>query len=452
MSQQAIQKIFDEAMQHHQAGRFAEAIAAFSQVIALDPKIFQAHYNLGNALKDNGQLDDAVAAYRRAIAINPNFAEAYNNLGYALKHNGQLDEAISAAGQALALRPDLPGAQINLGNCLKDKGQFDAAVNAYRRASQIKSDAYRGHWNLACMLLSLGRFAEGWEEYEYRLMDNTKGLRRDFVHPKWNGEDLSGKTLLLHTEGGFGDAIQFIRYVPLLRGRAGKMILECQPSVVRLFSDTSGIEEIIPRGNAIPVFDYHVPLQSLPRIFKTDLTNIPDAVPYLKAPAEDRLRWKDRVPRDGRLNVGLMWAGSPRKKAADDLRSRGLDVFAPLGQISGVRFFSLQKGPESSLPRPARLEIIDFTSDLHDFADTAALIENLDLVISVDTSVAHLTGALAKPVWVLIPFEPDFRWLLDRSDSPWYPTMRLFRQTNEKDWGAAIQRIAIALEEHANGQ
>jgi tetratricopeptide (TPR) repeat protein len=428
-------------------GLLDDAIAAYRQAIALRPNYAEAHSNLGSALREKGQLDDAIAAYCQAIVLRPDYTEAHNNLGNALRDRGQLDEAIAAYRQAIALMPHYVEAYNNLGAALAGNGQFDEAIIAYRRAIQLKPDAADIHWDLAFLLLSMGRFAEGWEEFEWRLKDETKRLRRDFSAPQWNGEALAGKTLLLHAEGGFGDAFQFVRYVPLLRGRAAKMILECDSALVRLFSDLPGIDEIIARGQALPAFDYHIPLQSLPRLFKTDLTNIPNAVPYLKVQPENQASWKARVKNDGRLKVGLVWAGSPRAKISDDLRTRGLDVFAPLGQMPNVRFFSLQKGPESNLARPPGLEMTDFTRDLNDFADTAALIENLDLVISVDTSVAHLAGALAKPVWVLIPFSSDFRWLMDRTDSPWYPTMRLFRQKQRNDWQGVVAEMADALME-----
>jgi Flp pilus assembly protein TadD len=428
-------------------GQLDEAIVVFRQAITLNPNIPEAHYNFGIALADKGQLDEAIAAYRQATALRPNFAGAHSNLGSALKDKGQLDEAIAACRQAIALQPNLLEAHCNLVNALRDKGQLDEAIAVCRRAIQIKPGDARVHWNLAILLLTLGRFAEGWEEFEWRLKDETKRLRRDFWPPQWNGEDLAGKTLLLHTEGGYGDAFQFIRYVPLLRGRAKKMILECSPTLVRLFSDLPGVDEIIARGRALPAFDYQIPLQSLPRLFKTDLTNIPNAVPYLKVPPEDQSRWKGRVQSEGQLKVGLVWAGSPPRKMGDDIRTRGLDVLAPLGQTPNVRFFSLQKGPESSLARPPGLKLTDFTQDLNDFTDTAALIENLDLVISVDTSVAHLAGALARAVWVLIPFSSDFRWLMDRTDSPWYPTMRLFRQRRHDDWESVIAEVEAALKE-----
>jgi len=447
MTSSTIQQNFDQALRHHQAGRLREAEQLYRQILAQEPEHSGALYYLGAIARKTGRNDVALDLIRRAIAIKPNFIEAHFNLGNTLRDMGRLDEAIDSYRQAINLKPDYADAYSNLGYALIDSEQRDEAVAAYRQAIQIKPDDTRAHWNLAVLLLSMGQFAEGWDEFEWRLKDKSMGLRRDFASPQWNGEDLAGKTLLLHTEGGYGDAFQFIRYAPLLRGRAKKIILECAPTLVKLFSDLPGVDEIITRGQALPAFDYQIPLQSLPRLFKTNLTNIPNAVPYLKVTPEDRARWKERVQNDGQLNVGLVWAGSSRPNMSDDLRTRGLDIFARLGQIPGVRFFSLQKGPESSLPRLPGLELTDLTHDLNDFADTAALIENLDLVISADTSVAHLAGALAKPVWVLIPFTSDFRWLLNRTDSPWYPTMRLFRQKRHDDWETVIAEVEAALKE-----
>ncbi len=397
-------------------GQVDEAIKSYRQAVALKDDLAEGHFNLGNALRDKGMFDEAIAAYRRTISLRPNVADAYNNLGSALIDNGEREEA----------------------------------VLAYRKSIQINPGAIHSHWNLAILLLSMGRFAEGWDEFEWRLKDQGKRLGRDFGRPQWNGEDLGGETLLLHAEGGFGDAIHFVRYAPMLKGRAQKLILECSTPLVRLFSDLPGVDEIIERGRMLPSFDFQIPLQSLPRLFKTNLNNIPNAVPYLKAPAEELSRWKVRIPSDGRLNVGLVWAGSPHPNESGDSRTRGLDIFGPLGRVPGVRFFSLQKGAESGIARPPELELTDFTDELSDFAATAALIENLDLVISVDTSVAHLAGALGKPVWVLIPHSADFRWLLERTDSPWYPTMRLFRQKRRGDWGSAMAELEMALKSWAN--
>jgi len=253
----------------------------------------------------------------------------------------------------------------------------------------------------------------------------------------------------VYAEGGYGDAIQFVRYVPLLRARAMKIVLECPPRVVRLFSDIPGVDEIVERGKTLPEFDCRISLLSLPRIFRTDLNSIPNSVPYLKASAIDELNWKGRVQGGGRLKVGLAWAGSARERESDDVRTRGLSILGPLGRTPGVRFYSLQMGPEASEARPAGMDVVDFSGDQRDFADTAGLIANLDLVISVDTSLAHLAGAMAKRVWVMVPNPADFRWLLDRADSPWYPTMRLFRQRRRGDWGSVVADLATALSELA---
>jgi len=429
-------------------GQFDEAIAACRQAIALRPYFADAHNNLGNALRDMGEIDEAILAYRAAVGLSPNSAEAHHNLGIASYDKGRLDEAISAYRQAVALKSDYWKAHNNLGMALQDKGQLDEAVAAYRRAIQLKPDATPIHWNLAVALLTMGRFAEGWEEFEWRLKDQSRGLGRDFGRPQWNGEDLTDKTLLVHAEGGYGDAFLFGRYVPMLRGRAKKIVLECGPAAVKLLGDLPGVDEIIARGRALPEFDCQIPLPSLPRLFKTDLTNIPNAAAYLKVRPEDQGRWKGRVENDGRLKVGLVWAGSPRpRKFGDDPRSRGLEVLAPLGQVPNVRFFSLQKGPESNVDGPRGLEMTDFTQELNDFSDTAALIENLDLVISVDTSVAHLAGALGKAVWVLVPCQSYFIWLSDRTDSPWYLTMRLFRQRRGENWASVVAEVVAALKE-----
>jgi tetratricopeptide (TPR) repeat protein len=433
-------------------GQLDEAIIAYRQAIALKPDHVKAFTNLGTLLNERGRLDEAIEAFRQAVAIDPNAAEPKSNLGNALRDKGQIDEAIAVYRQAISVNPNLPGLFNNLGAALKEKGQLDEAVAVYRQAIQIEPQAADIHLNLALLLLGMGRLAEGWEEFEWRLKDQTRTVCRDFGSPKWNGESLTGKTLFVYSEGGYGDAIQFVRFVPLLRERAGKLILECQPSLVKLFSDLPGVDEIIARGRALPAFDFQISLLSLPRLFKTDLANIPNGVPYLNVPAAEQSRWEARIQRDGRLKVGLVWAGNPHPNPRSDLRSRGLDVLAPLAHVTHVQFVSLQKGPESSVAGPPGLEIIDFTGDLNDFADTAALIANLDLVISVDTSVAHMAGALAKPAWVLIPNSADFRWLVDRTDSPWYPTMRLFRQKERGDWGSAVEELKVALQAAADSR
>jgi len=270
---------------------------------------------------------------------------------------------------------------------------------------------------------------------------------RNFTKPQWDGRALEGRTLLLHAEQGLGDAIQFIRYLPLMSQRGGRIIIECYAELQRLFQIMAGRCQIVACGQPLPAFDLHCPLLSLPRVFGTTLSNIPHVVPYLHPDAEEARKWHHRLLWQSRLvNVGLAWMGNPAHKN-DRSRSIKLARLAPLGQVPGVRFFSLQKGEaaaETKTP-PSGMELVDWTQELKDFADTAGLIANLDLVIAVDTAVVHLAGAMGKPVWTLLPFVPDWRWLLEREDSPWYPTMRLFRQNSWGDWDSVITRVVDAL-------
>ncbi len=381
--------------------------------IALEPSYAEAHSNLGNALASNGQFDDAIAAHRQAIALKPNYAEAHSNLGNALAGKGQLDSAIAAHRQAIALNPNLSEA----------------------------------HKNLALALLARNDFQEGWEEYEWRWKCKELPFPRDSAQPQWDGSSLEGRTILLHAEQGFGDAIQFIRYLPMVAQRGGKIIIACQGELQRLFQTMAEGCHIVVVGPSPPAFDFHCPLLSLPRAFATTLANIPNIVPYLQADAEDARRWQRRLADHCSIvKVGLVWAGKAAHKN-DRNRSMKLARLAPLAQAPGVLFFSLQKGEaavEGKTP-PASLELIDWTEELKDFADTAALIANLDLVIAVDTAVAHLAGAMGKPVWTLLPFVPDWRWMLERKDSPWYPSMRLFRQPSLGDWDSVVTRVAEAL-------
>ena len=429
-------------------GQLDKAIAAFRQAIALNPDYADAHNNLGNALREKGQLDEAIAACRRAIALRPEFADAHNNLGNALGQNGQLDDAIIAFRQAIALNPNLSEVHSNLGTLLRDNGQIEEAIAAYRQAIALNPDFAEAHHNLALALLAQEDFQRGWEEYEWRWKcRDFPSPPRNFPQPQWDGRKLETHTLLLHTEQGLGDAIQFIRFLPLVAERCGRIIIECQADLQRLFRTTAGNCQIVAGGEPLPRFDFHCPLLSLPRILGTNLANIPHSMPYLRADAVDAKRWQQRMADYSKnAKVGLVWAGSPGHKN-DRNRSIKLATFAPLGQVLGVHFFSLQKGEAAADCKtpPSGMKIVDWTQELNDFADTAALIVNLDLVIAADTAVAHLAGALGKPVWILLPFVPDWRWPLEREDSPWYPSMRLFRQPRRGDWDSVITRVADAL-------
>jgi tetratricopeptide (TPR) repeat protein len=428
-------------------GRLDEAIVAHRQAIALQPHFAQSQYNLGNALRDAGDLDGAVAAFRQAVALRPDFAEAHYNLGNVLREAARLDEAVAALRQAVALRPNYAEAHNNLGITLHYQLQREKGIAASRTAIRLQPDYAEAHYNLARGLLSGGDFEEGWSEHEWRLKAPGLQPARTFPQPRWHGEDLHGKIILVYTEQGFGDAIQFLRYVPLLARRGAKVVLEIQPELKRIAQRLEGVSRLLERGDALADFDFHCPILSLPLAFKTTLESIPANVPYLFPDAQFVESWGQKFPAVATgFKVALAWAGSPQHKG-DRSRSIPLHDLAPLSRADGVTFFSVQKGrgeSEANEP-PAGLRLVNLAPDLHDFADTAAVLCLMDLVITADTSVAHLAGALGRPVWVILPTVPDWRWLHNRQDSPWYPTMRLFRQTKSGDWGGVISRVGEAL-------
>ena len=423
------------------------AVEFIGRAVQLRPDDADALVNFGNALRDDGKLGEAIAAFRRAIEIRPEFAGACNNLGTALLEDGQTEAAIEAYRNAVRIDPGYADAHYHLGNALKSQGELAAAIEAYERAIPIKPDMALAHWNLSWSLLLVGQFGRGWREYEWRNLARRGGNDRHFAQPQWRGEDLAGKTILLHGEQGLGDAIQFIRYAPLVAQRGARVVLLCRKMLARLFRDFPGVERMITAEDALPSFDVHCPLVSLPLAFGTDLNSIPAGIPYLKAEAELVEKWKSIVGKNSsELQVGLTWAGSPTN-LGDKKRSIALERLAPLGDIAGVVFHSLQKGPAAAQSPPVEMKFRDHGERLEDLADTAALIANLDLVISVDTVVAHLAGAMGKPIWLLIPFDPDWRWMVNRNDSPWYPTMRIFRQRRPGEWGGPIWEMAEALAE-----
>jgi Flp pilus assembly protein TadD len=429
-------------------GQLDDAIAAFRQAIVLKPAAAEAHSNLGNALRHTGQLGEAIAACRRAIALNPQYPEAHNNLGVALRGEGELDEAVAACRQAIALKPNYPEAHNNLGIALREKGQLDEAIAACRKAIALKPDLPEAHYNLALTLLLRGDLLAGWAEYEWRWKcEDFPSPRRNFVQPQWNGSDSTDRIVLLHVEQGLGDAIQFIRYVPMLAERASTVVVVCQPELQRLLQFSFPDAQFITPSEPLPPFDFYCPALSLPSAFGTTLQTIPNSVPYLQTNSGEIERWRERLAGKGTgFKVGLAWAGSS-KHANDRNRSLSLSFLSPLAQIPNVNFYSLQKGDAATQARNPSdaMKLVDWTEELKDFADTAALIANLDLVITVDTAVAHLAGAMGKPVWVLLPFVPDWRWMMDREDSPWYPTMRLFRQKVAGQWDEVITRVADSL-------
>jgi tetratricopeptide (TPR) repeat protein len=428
-------------------GNVDEGIALCRRVIGFQPDFVDAYVDLGNALDKIGRHDEAVAAYQKAISLKPDTAAPYSNLAAALLRLNRLEEADAACRRALAIRPDFTAAKCNFGIVLQNQGRVEEAIAIYRAALQEESDSAIAHMNLGMALLLKGDYDEGWPQYEWRW--HAKGAHappRKFKQPQWDGSNLTGQRLLIYTEQGFGDAIQFARFIPLAAERGANIIIECQSQLIRLFDGLPGVEKVVSRDLALPDFDVHYALMSLPLIFNTTLTTLPNAVPYLPVDRRSADQWRERLrEKSARINVGLVWAG---KAMPDPTRTIGLASLAPLAQIAGVRFVSLQKGlgsDEAQRP-PSGMDLVDWTAELNDFADTAALMDALDLVITIDTASAHLAGALGKRAWTLLPHAAEWRWLRDREDSPWYPTMRLFRQVRTSDWTDPVGRIAQELQ------
>ena len=428
-----------------QRGRHDIAINMIQREIALKPQTPEFHFNLGGIYRAAGRPEESIAQIRRAVELKPEMPTGYANLGLGLSEIGRLDEALEALTTSLKYEPNRGGTHLDIGNVYWKQGKHELALACFRRAIEYEPDNPGHHWSCARVLLQLGRLREGWEEFEWRLRFKEMRLDRGFVQPQWDGSDQTGNTILLHTEGGLGDAVNFIRLVPMAARRGGRFVLECQPTLMSLFQGTPGVDQLVARGQTLPPFDYHLPLQGLPRILGITLENIPNQVPYLTADKDRVANFAGRMANDGKLHVGLVWCGVMYNEV--DFRTRTLDAFHPLMKLPGIRFFSLQKGEASAQKPPPGVDWVDFSAELKDFGDTAALVANLDLVISVDTSTAHLAGALAKPVWVLIPTQSDFRWLLDRTDSPWYPTMRLFRQPLGADWSKPFDDLLKSLAE-----
>jgi tetratricopeptide (TPR) repeat protein len=437
--------------------RLDEAIAAYRQSITLDPRSAETHFNLGVACSRNHQIDDAIASYRHALSFRPDYPQALNALGIALAEKGQLDEAIASHRRAIQLQPSNIDAHINLGNALAAAGKLDDAVSTLRHAVALNPNSAEAHFCFATALLLKGDFTAGLPEYQWRLKyQKSHALPPDRIAAEWNGQPLTSATLLLNCEEGFGDVLQFIRYLPLLRQRCPKVVILCRPELHRLLQPiTNGIPLIAP-GQPLPPFDAHCTPLSLPYLFGTTLQTIPAPIPYLYADPHAAKHWRDRLSAahspiaDPIANVGLAWSAS----SARTLRTMKFANLAPLAQVPNVRFISLQKGNPAAevITPPPGMHLLDFTPDLTDFADTAALIENLDLVITVDTAVAHLAGAMGKPVWTLLHFSPDWRWQLTGETSPWYPSMRLLRQPSWGDWQSVTTRAANLLSQRLPGK
>ncbi len=473
----------------HQVGHLEDAIAHYERALTAQPNYLDAHNNLGAALQQQGRLDAAIQHYQAVLRLHPHHPHANVNLGVALQKQGKLEAAIARYQKAMQLNPRLPEAHSNLGHALKERGDFEQAIAHYRMALQLTPADPEACRHLAEALqeqgwtaeaialldqailqhpqhtqlqgsrirarLMAGHLRDGFAEYDpWRLARSA----RSFNQPQWDGSDLEGRSILLYVEpgAGLGDTMQFVRYAPLVAQRGGRVIVECQEPLLRLLETVDGIDTLMATGSQLPAFDVQASLLSLPHIFRTTLATIPATVPYLHAVARHgtasgfQLPISDAPYTHPPLNVGIVWGGDPNH-LHDQERSCPLFEYHTFLKTPGVTFYSLQKGVHRlELEQAGDLPIHDLSDYLNDFADTATAIAQLDLVVSVDTAVAHLAGAMAKPVWVLLPFAADWRWLLRRSDTPWYPTAQLFRQPCPHDWASVCAEVAQALDRLVN--
>lgn len=426
--------------------KYAEAIGHFEEALRGKPDYYEAYNNLGLALTEVGRLGEAAVVLRQAVRLRPGTPERYSNLGLALESLGRFDEAEACHEQALRLNPHYAEGHANLAGVYRVQGRLGESAAAYQQALRLQPDSASTHWNRSLVWLQMGRYADGWREYEWRWR-RPASPPRGFTQPQWDGSPLEGRTILLHMEQGLGDMIQFIRYAPLVKDSGGTVVVECPAFLIPLFSGCPGIDRLVPERGALPPFDVHAPLLSLPHLLGTTLESIPAAVPYLSAEPALVDHWRRQLAPGREFTIGIAWQGNPHHKW-DRHRSFALAEFDPLARLPGVRLISLQKGPGlEQLHRPARrfpvMELPEPLDEAHGaFMDTAAILKNVDLVITPDTALAHLAGALGVPVWVALSVIVDWRWFLDREDSPWYPTARLFRQSYLGDWARVFDRMA----------
>ncbi len=422
-----------------------EALYWFQQVIQLNPNNYAAYFNIANVLQGQKLLDKALDYYQYSFTLNPQFAPNYTHVADILYIQEKYDRAIAYYQHALSLQPQHFETLLNLGKSYYRYGEQHRAVQCYRQALVIQPDSTETQFALSLSLLLLGEFDEGWQKYEYRLKLSSGGVQLPhFKKMRWDGSPLAGKRLLVLCEQGLGDTLQFSRYLSLIQG--GTVIFLCQRALLPLFENFDGIDELLEYQDQEPQLEYdvYIPLMSLPALFDTTLETVPRSVPYLHVYDNKIAQWQPRFDRN-KCNIGIVWSGNPQF-IDNHNRSCQLADFLALAQFEQIQWYSLQKG-EAATQQISELSIIYLGDELQDFADTAAVLRCLDLLISVDTSVPHLAGALGVPVWILLKYVPDCRWLLQRADSPWYPTMRLFRQTSPKNWSSVFAAVRAALPE-----
>jgi tetratricopeptide (TPR) repeat protein len=414
--------------------------------IARDPGNPDPYLRLGDLLHGMERFEDAVAVYDRLLAVMPDCGPVHHNRGNALLEMGRWEEAIRSYRTALNLMPGFVEAYVTIATALQALGRPFEAMASCHRALSIDPECAEAHWNLALALLQIGEYGEGWEEFQWRWKKRGYTSRqRNFLQPEWDGAPLSGRTILLHCEQGFGDSIQFARFIPLAAERGGRVVVECPAQLKGLMEGVKGVSEAVASGEDLPEFDLHLPLMSLPRVFGARIDSLPRKVPYLLPTLEKLAEWSPRFTDVRAFRVGIVWEG---RRKPDPNRTCPFRFLAPLSELSGIAFYSLQirENGAQNEPMNGGPKLVDLTSEIRDFGDTAALIAHLDLVISIDTGVAHLSGALGKETWVMLPHAADWRWMLDRDDSPWYPTARLFRQKSPGDWPGVVSEMRKALD------
>lgn len=445
------------------AGELDKAIDCYRKALAVSGDLPAAYTSLGNALEQKGKLAEAGDCLRKAIELGPRHARAHSGLGNVLRHQDRLEEAVEALRKALALAPDLAEAYGNLALTLIAQGKPREAEEHCVRALKLRPGSAELKFALSQIRLLLGEYESGFALYEHRLDKDAlpqatyAALQARIAQvrgaPRWRGEAGAGRALLVWTDQGLGDTLMMMRYFPLLKGRGfGKVLVHCEEAVLRIVRAMPGVDEVVSRAAPTPVgrFDCQIPLTSLPLAFGTRVETIPGKVPYLMVPAELKRKWTARLADVAPPRVGLVWAGR-KDYPKDALRSLPLRELAPLFAVPGVRFVNLQKGDEARQIAQTGLALVDRIDECADLMETAALVGELDLVICVDTAVMHLAGALGKPLWMLNRFETEWRWMLERGDSPWYPSMRIFRQQRPNDWSRVVAQVAGALRESSAG-
>jgi lipoprotein NlpI len=443
-------QLYQRALSHHHAGKLAEAEGLYKTLLSYFPQQFEILTTLGIVLLQQGRSETGLQQLKRSLSINPNQPTALYNMAVELQKLTRLDEALACYNQTLKLNPQDINALINRGNTLKDLKQYQAAIASFESALALQPNIASAHWNKALTHILLGEYEQGWKEYEWGWQCGERGEPRKYSQPTWLGQDpIAGKTILIHPEQGFGDLIQFSRYMPMLEKLGAKVILEAPVSLVELMQSLSPTLTVIKEGETLPAFDVVCPVMSLPFALKTSLETIPSSSPYLSVSDTKKQYWQAKIGKKTKPRIGVVWSGSMTNPIDNNQCARRNIPLAQLKPLFDLpfEFYVLQKDI-----RPEDKPILDGLRQLHfhqdelkDFADTAALIQEMDVVISVCTSVAHLAGALGHKTWVLLPYSADYRWMLNEKDSPWYPSVALIRSEKIGDWAGVVQQITQQL-------